>query len=250
MESGYFRCFRCGAWGFASRDQAGEWRTREVVKSDPLPVRVPAPEGFYYLCEGDGATASALDPAREFLRRRGLPEATWAAARLGACISGRYQGRVVVPVFDDDGEIWRGWVGRAWIKKAEVPYLYPEGMSRADLLYNGGALALETDEPALVVEGVLDALCPGCHPDGVALLGKPSEPQVEQLIAARRPVVVVLDGDAWCEGEMMMLRLRLEGQRSGSVKLPPTLDPDEVPPAALRRAARESLVAPDHVAVL
>jgi DNA primase len=112
-------------------------------------------------------------------------------------------------------------------------------MKKGEVLYNAQALSLETDVPVLVVEGTLDALA---HwPDSVALLGKHGKAQVEWLLASRRPVCVVLDGDAWSEGEMLALRLSFAGVRAGSVRLEPKQDPDEVPKAELMRRALASL---------
>ena len=106
-------------------------------------------------------------------------------------------------------------------------------------MFNEAALAEVTDEPALVVEGPFDALA--YWPQAVAVLGKPTEPQMLTLLRAVRPVVVVLDGDAWQEAEMLAWRLRFEGQRAGWVRLPPMVDPDEVDPAWLREEARRAI---------
>ena len=85
---------------------------------------------------------------------------------------------------------------------------------------------VETDEPVMVVEGCFDAL--PYWPDAAALLGKPGEAQVRSLLEAKRPVVVVLDGDSWEEGMMLSMDLELQGQRSGYVRLPPKQDPNSV----------------------
>jgi DNA primase len=145
---------------------------------------------------------------------------------------------VVVPILSPDGE-WLGHVGRSWQKDAELPYLYGKGLQRRETLYNAAALNVQTDKPVMVVEGVLDALA--LWPDAVAVLGKPSEPQIWALADAARPVAVVLDGDAWSEGEALAMTLRLEGQRAGSVRLPPKTDPDEVDRGWLDEEVRRCL---------
>jgi DNA primase len=106
-------------------------------------------------------------------------------------------------------------------------------------MFNHATLLKETDTPAIIVEGVFDAIA--FWPDAVAVLGKPTPAQVYALASARRPIAVVLDGDAWEEGEMLALKLRFEGQRAGSVHLPPRVDPDEVDRDWLRAEARSSL---------
>jgi len=235
-ESGRYCCFKCGVGGRVHGDSTTAGPMPAVVAHE-----MDAPDGFTPLWSAAGAGAACLEPAREFLRRRGLPEATWAWAGIGACATGRYGGRVVVPIRADDGETWLGWVARSWVRQAERPYLYPAGMARGEVLYNHRALLEEGDDPVIVVEGVLDALCPGCWPDGVALLGKVGGSQLEALQSSRRPVAVVLDGDAWEEGEMLAMRLRFGGQRAGAVRLPPKTDPDEVPVAWLREEVSRCL---------
>jgi len=235
MGNGCFVCFRCGTTG---RMRDDEYQRQEVAP-DTAAFSMDAPEGYLALCEEPARSAMSAAPARQYLRSRKLTqESIWAEAKIGACLSGRYDGRVIVPVLSSD-YAWVGWVGRVWFKQADRAYSYPRGMKRGDILYNHAALLRETDTPVIVVEGVFDALA--YWPDAVAVLGKPSDTQVYALASARRPVAVVLDGDAWQEGEVLAMKLRLEGQRAGSVKLGPRIDPDEVEHGWLRTRAVECL---------
>lgn len=233
--TGWYTCFKCGLGGRVKGFENVEYQAPDAPKLEHF----EAPEDFLELCRGEGRTSMSLEPAREFLRKRGLKdEALWKEARIGACLDGRFKGRVVVPILSPEG-VWKGYVGRSWHKKPDVPYLYPAGMNRRELLYNHAALLKQTETPVYVVEGVLDVLA--LWPDAVALLGKPSDAQVYSLAEASRPVVVCLDGDAWEEGEALTMRLQLEGQRAGNVRLPPKTDPDEVERAWLDAEAQRSL---------
>jgi len=234
-STGFYQCFKCGIVG---RLDGFEHISFEDRSKEDRPV-MEAPEGFYELARGEGATAMSLDKAKEYLRGRGLKdEVLWREAHIGACISGFYNGRVVIPVLSPDGD-WLGFVARAWVKKHQIPYLYPKGMERRDVLYNRKALFQQTEQPVFVVEGVLDALA--LWPDAVAILGKPSEPQVAALADAARPIAVCFDGDAWREGEQLMMQLQLEGQRACNIRLPPKKDPDEVPRDWLETEAQRCL---------
>lgn len=233
MTNGAFVCFRCGTTG---RMRDDEYKRVEAKPEEHH--ELGAPEGYVCLTTPDGEASLSAEPAREYLRSRKLTRAAVTAGKVGACLSGRYEGRVIVPVLGSEDE-WLGWVGRVWFKGAARAYSYPRGMQRGQVLYNHSALLVETDEPVLVVEGVFDALA--YWPHAVAVLGKPSETQVYALASARRPVVVVMDGDAWMEGYTLGLKLRVEGQRAGSVKLAPRIDPDEVPHQWLWEQARRSL---------
>lgn len=230
--NGFYQCFKCAIVGRLDGYESVEAPEEERPE-------MKAPFGFYELERGDGRGAMALEPARAYLCSRGLTDKQlWRDAHLGACIEGFFSERVVVPVLSPDGD-WQGFVARAWVKKHPIPYLYPKGMARRELLYNHAALNVQTERPVFVVEGVLDALA--LWPDAVAVLGKPSAGQIIALAETPRPVAVALDGDAWAEGEELAMTLQLEGQRAGNIRLPPKKDPDEVPRQWLDEEARRCL---------
>lgn len=223
-ENGFWGCFRCGAGG---RLEVEGWEP--PAQAGPRPV-VELPPGYYPIGEGAGLTAESLEPARRYMASRGVPVAVQAAAGVGACISGPAAGRVIVPIRRRDGSL-AGWVGRAW-GPAWKKYLYAQGTER--VLYNAQAIDRETDEPVLAVEGTMDTFA--FWPSAVAFLGSPTETHALELERSRRPVVVVLDGDAWRQGEALAMRLRLAGVRAGAVRLGPREDPDERPEEVLRLA--------------
>ncbi len=233
IHSGWYRCWRCQTWGRIDRPDDVAPAAARAATTDMQP-----PDGFLPLCEEPARTALSAWPARRYLESRGLGAGTWKAAGIGCCLTGRWQNRVVVPVLSPAGEWW-GWVSRLWSREASDPYRTAPGMVLGEHVFNHSALMVETDEPAIAVEGCFDAL--PYWPDGVAMLGKPKAPQVLALIEARRPVAVCLDGDAWEEAEMLALRLQFEGQRAGFVRLPPREDPNSVDPTWLREEARRCL---------
>lgn len=241
---GRYWCFRCGTKGRLRGAEFAELPHALDAPADvAAAVRGPVlelPDSMHALW-GASSRAGALAGAVEYARSRGLDEARCELHQVHAVVTGFWTGRLVVPILaDDPGDPWLGFVGRAWSKAFTPPYRYPRGMPRKELLFNHRALRVETDVPLLVVEGVLDAIAH--YPHAVAVLGKPSATQVAALIEARRPVVVVLDGDAWVEGWALAMRLRAEGQRAGNVRLAPQQDPDEVRPAELMERARKALV--------
>lgn len=233
-----YECYRCEAKGRLMHPPEEYEPADEGAKPPPVPIEQP--EGFYFLGDPGTQGSEALAPAWDYLNARGITDEAIMAARIGACVIGRFKGRVIVPIFElDDPERWAWFVGRAWLKKVDVPYLYPVG-DRRGVMFNGQALTVETDEPLLVMEGCFDALA---HmPNAVGALGKVTDDRVIAAVAAApRPKVFVPDGDEWEAGYAAALRLRLDGHRAGAVRLPPRIDPDEVPRAVLRAAAIESL---------
>ena len=243
-RTGVYHCFKCEAKGRLDGAQYEEPVSQTRLKS-PTTVLEP-PESFIPLFEGDGRHAMSLDAARDYVLRptsqkgRGLPESVAREAGIGACTSGRFAGRVIVPVFDDAGR-WRWYVGRSWVPKCDNAYLYPVG-DRSGVLFNEHALTVKTDEPLLIVEGVFDALA---HwPNAVAALGKPTDPQHERIARAPRPVCVVLDGDAPDDALSCALALHALGHSRVGIVMPKAMvDPDEIPRDELSRLARQACAA-------
>lgn len=238
VESGKWHCYRCLERGCVEDSDAVRSSTAPKPRADDKAPYLGPPGDWCPLFEEPAASALSCEDARRYVLRRRISVDVARRARLGVCLDGKAAGRVVVPILDDAGQ-WRGWVGRAWSKTCERKYIYPSGMDRAGTLYNRRVLDVDTDAPALVVEGVFDTF--PFFDEAVAVLGKPSGAQVDMLAAARRPIAVVLDGDAWGEGEALALELRLRGKRAGFVKLAARVDPDEVDPGELRAAALRCL---------
>jgi len=245
LYTGWYSCYRCGVRGCIEVPE--EKRMLAPIAGPRLPratepaTLVAPPEGFLPLWKEPGITSVGAEPAREYLRSRGLVDTeVWRSVGIGCCLSGKTAGRVVVPVLTETGG-WLGWVARAWRPGSWRPYLNARGMviGTTGNLFNEAALREATEAPVLIVEGVFDALA--LWPMAAAVLGKPTTAQVQTMRTAARPVVIVLDGDAWEEAEMLAMRLRFEGVRAGWVRLPPCKDPDEVDLAWLMDEARRSL---------
>jgi hypothetical protein len=236
---GRFYCHRCASGGkLRNAPEPGA----SVPALQEAPRDVEPPEGYVPLGYEPGASAESLADARAYAARRGLPLDRCRILQVGACLSGYYAGRIVVPVLGDEGE-WLGYVTRDWTGRAAKPYLYGRGLVR-DRFWNHTAVAdAEAEEPLLVVEGVLDAT--HYWPDAVAMLGKLTTGQLNALSATVRPVALVFDGDAWREARAYAMELRgLHGRRAGWVRLPPRTDPDEVDHGWLREQARACLEQP------
>jgi DNA primase len=246
LETGSFHCFRCKSRGRLSDEE------RQVMQADPRFLAKPGvtaqepPREFMLLAEEPAYSAMRCREVRQYLKKRRIGEELWEAASIGVCLTGRYAERVVVPVFTPEGA-WHGFVARSYGKhergcdcfNCKRKYMNSKGMAAGDFFYNHNAMAVETDDPVLVVEGVFDALA--YWPDAVAALGDIGYDQKASLAYAKRPVCFVPDGDKWEEGMWHALALRYEGQAAGFVKLPPRTDPDEVDKDWLLEAAHESI---------
>ncbi len=249
-NGGWWKCYRCGSDGRLD-DMPFDLATAATAPSaGPEKPPVNYPEGFVPLWTPEGQAAISLEGARKYLAKRGIPLDVIAAARIGACVRGFFAGRIVVPIYQ--GGKLTGYVGRLWKKRIgpdDRKYMYNSGFERATTLYNEEALYITTDEPVIVVEGVFDTFPffrPGeSRSDAVAVLGKESEAQVTMMLNARRPIAVVFDGDAYRQGTVLATFLRIHGKKAISLRLPPGVDPDEVP-AHVRAKARAAFTEEAH----
>ena len=133
LHSGKWHCFRCSASGYIARlpDDLRDF-AKDAPAAKLAAKAMDPPEGFYLLFDGPGMRAQSLAAPRHYLHSTaGTEEQTqeraWAPsidvlreAQVGACVSGTYEGRVVVPVLgtevDEEGELpWLGWSSRPWV---------------------------------------------------------------------------------------------------------------------------------------
>jgi hypothetical protein len=232
MSSGYWKCFRCETWGKLDEiphDIATLTKKATETRLEPTNL----PKGFIPLWTDDSLTSIALEPARKYLYKiRGVPFEIAKSANIGACLTGEFRGRVVIPIYKSGA--LAGYVGRIWRRKGDFTYRYNTGFERAVTIYNEEAIYKKTTKPLIVVEGVFDTY--PFWPHGCALLGKTSPQQFDMLCGARRPVCIAFDGDAWREGEALAMALTRYGTPAFSLRLPPTVDPDEIPDWILEQA--------------
>lgn len=248
-SNGFYRCLRCGlkgrVSGFASWVDERVLSESERLAEEGATECFELPTGFRLLDEEPARSSLLAEAPRRFLDARGIGEEKRRAAGIGACFEQgcAFFGRVILPLRGQDGSLV-GYVGRDWNKKSEAPYKYPKGLRKGEILHGADKAYVRTDEPLVMVEGYLDALYLSGGGDAVPCLGMPSEHQMDLLLEAERPVVFVLDGDAWVKGFQAAERLRAaslaQGGRGlfGALRLPGGTDPDEYPPAEIFQAAR------------
>lgn len=248
--TGFYHCKRCGLRGRAAELAGGidldTQHELDRLADDGARESTALPEGFFLLDEEPAKSSHNGRWARAFLDGRGITEDKRRAHGVGAVLlpGSKFYGRIVVPFRSSDGQLL-GFVGRSWQKKHPLPYLYSTGLRRGEFLFGGEKVHESTDEPLLIVEGSLDAIFLGGA--SAAVLGKPSHEQLDILIEAKRPVVFVLDGDAWLEGYGWAQRLRAASLGQGgrglyaALRLPGGTDPDELPPDFVFSAAREAV---------
>lgn len=146
----------------------------------------------------DAFPAYHSNVALRYLRKRGVTVKEIVEHDLRYCQSGKYAGRIVVPVYDHDGNVF-GFSARGIFRWSSEPkYRFPKGFKKSWCLY--GLSDIQPGcENIVVVEGVFDKLRGG--EDYVASFGKTlSEMQLHLLLSFRpKSVSVMFDSDAYDE---------------------------------------------------
>lgn len=278
-RDGGYHCFRCGTKGRASwarfkhvtaeereqeeqdseeafeeqvgRPRRGRTRERRAGAHRPSAGRQEPgkakstkglPEGYRPIWREPTVSASVSQDARDYLVARRVTPNLWQPTAIGITYDDPHvPQRLIFPIKDTDGTKWAGYSARPWIAKPRTPvtYKYPEAMDRGRLLWNFEALLVETDEPVMVVEGVLDGL--PYWPNAVATLGKPTHEQMPLYFQAQRPIVFALDGDAWRQGKGIAEQLAWQRVEATWIRIPPCEDPNSVDPKWLWRQARKAV---------
>ena len=151
--------------------------------------RIDLPKEFVTLTGHHRATT--MTPALNYLQNRGVTKQDILHWKIGCCMSGDYNNRVVIPSFDEDGYV-NYFVARtfngSWRK-----YLNPPASK--DIIFN--ELYLDFDKDLIIVEGIFDAIIAG--PNSVPILGstlRENSKLFQQIVKNDTPVYIGLDVDA------------------------------------------------------
>lgn len=231
-ETGWYRCWRsfhCGTDGWL-------WDKDELVYSSSYapvthvvakPIKasgVPFPddiEGFTYIKPGEKGPHL---PVLAYIRRRRVADSTITECGIGYTTHFKWERRVIVPLTQLNGK--RGYYGAVTRSITGKDYKNTPALHR-DAMFNEAALWSDDPAPLAIVEGVFDAL--PHYPYAVAVLGKPTDAQIDILARSKRDLVLMLDADARDELRQTQVRLRLRGKETRVVYLPPGIDPGDLP---------------------
>lgn len=161
-----------------STEQEVEEQVEQVVE---LPVE------FKTLCSSNLSIATR--PIFRFLHERGISKDDIVKWKMGYCSSGDYKGRVLIPSFNEDGDV-NYFIARThtgdWMKYKNPP-------ASRDIVFN--ELYVDFDNDLTIVEGVFDAIVAG---NAVPILGsslKEDSKLLKKIVEHDTPVYIALDPD-------------------------------------------------------
>jgi len=206
--------------------------------AEPVVTKITLPDEFYRLA--DSHDSLSAKPYLNYVRERGLDDATIARFGIGYCDSGFYSGRVIVPV-THLGQVV-SFIARAIGTTAKGKILTPPGNEQSNYCFNLDNI-WGTKE-VLVVEGVFDAMV---LPElAVATFGKKISPMQVSLLkkSGVESVTFCYDEDAldelwdFTEKYMFLLKAKL-------ILLPKGKDPSKLG----RKKMLQLLPTAKHIAV-
>ena len=150
---------------------------------------IDLPDGFISLCN-KRLPRSSQRPL-EYLRQRGITKKQIIKWKIGYCESGRFGGRIIIPSFNNDGNV-NYFIARSYVGH-QRKYLNPR--AEKDIIFN--QISIDWDSPVTLVEGVFDAIVAG--ENAIPILGSTLRDTTKlfQAIAINdTPVFLALDEDA------------------------------------------------------
>jgi hypothetical protein len=171
-----------------------------------------------------------------YLADRGITSDDILTYKLGYCETGRYAERIIIPSFDEYGEL-NFFVGRAIWERQGLPYL--SGVFEKDIIFND--LLVDWSKPITIVEGPFDAIKSGTN--AIPLQGKIlSQKLLDKILVKKVKVFVALDTDAADVTIKIAEQLMKLGVNVNIIKLPIKYkDPGEMTKEQMNDLRKESM---------
>ena len=171
---------------------------RGVERNDQT---VDLPEEFISLCHSNIPKTGIY--ARNYLKSRGISTEQILKWKIGYCFSGEYRNRIIVPSFNDDGNV-SYFVARSYNGDT---YKYKNPRASKNIVFN--ELYVNWNEDLILVEGVFDAINAG---NSVPILGstlRTDSSLIKKIVYNDTPVYIALDPDA-AEKERKVIKTLLK----------------------------------------
>lgn len=139
--------------------------------------------------------------AMTYLRQRNITDDIISKFSIGFCYEGPYENRIIIPSFDDDGNV-NYFVARSYLSKSKLKYKNPEAQKEI-IIFN--EKLIDWKQPIYIVEGVFDSIF---LPNAIPMLGKfMSEHLFNKLYDLADKVIIILDPDARADQEKLFHKL-------------------------------------------
>ena len=164
-------------------------------------TKVELPQEFVSLCSNK-VPATGLYAIR-YLTKRGISKHDILKWKIGFCFSGEYKNRIVIPSFNNDGDI-NYFIARSYTGDS---YKYKNPKASKDITFN--ELYIDWNKDLVLVEGVFDALVAG---NAVPILGstlRSGSNLLRKIVRNDTPIYIALDPDA-AKKERRIIKMLLQ----------------------------------------
>jgi DNA primase len=155
-------------------------------------IQVKLPDEMIYFSQMDEKNPEHFEAYNYLINQRMLTRDIILKFRLGFCASGKYAGRIIVPSFDEKGEV-NYFVGRKYKDYIKQKYLNPK-VDKSRFIFNEGFI--NWDSTVFLVEGPFEML--SFPVNTIPMLGKNLYDLLFYKLKEMKPnVVILLDPDAY-----------------------------------------------------
>ena len=238
VEKNVFKCWVCDTRGrdnyylikrFGNFNQQQEWLklTNQTdindfeimfsgsMQKDIVEQVIDLPDEYKSLVNNNSLSYT---PALNYLKKRGLEKEDILKWRIGYCASGEYAGRVIIPSFNENGNV-NYFVARSCQDK--FPRYKNPPVSR-NITFN--ELSIDWEGDVIIVEGVFDAMKAG---NAIPLLGstlREDSVLFQKLVEHSPTVYIALDADAEKKASSLIQKLLSYGVEIFKIILPKDKD--------------------------
>ena len=162
-----------------------------LVDKDEYVAKLQLPSEFKQLHFKPKGFQPEYNQALNYLKERGITQADIVKYNIGYCSEGLYFGRIIVPSYDENGDL-NYFIARSYYKEERMKYKNPP-VNRDVIVFEN---QINWNEPITLVEGVFDSF--SVKRNCIPLLGKFLLSKLKNKIIEKgvKEVTILLDSDA------------------------------------------------------
>jgi DNA primase len=167
--------------------ESARYRVTETDTKPNQSIQIPAEYSPLWIKKSTPDYRNAI----HYLTNRGITIFDILKYRIGYCESGEYSGKIIIPSYDNDGQL-NYFVSRAYYKADKFKHKNPK-ISK-DII--GFEMLINWSEPIVLCEGSFDAIA--VKRNAIPLFGKIIQPALQKKIIQERvkEIYICLDSDA------------------------------------------------------
>ena len=209
IETQQYNCWVCGTSGLGIKKLASKYFPslvseaasvfRRVSNNDSLEITsdseyadLELPKGFVLLAESEKIIDPDIKASKKYALSRGMLEEDMWYFKLCATPSGRFRNRVIMPSFDEDGNL-NYYVARSIFKESRMKYINSK-VPKKDIIFN--EINIDWKKELTLVEGPFDLV--KSNDNSTCLLGcslKEDQKLFRKIVENSTPICLALDPD-------------------------------------------------------